>query len=157
MQHILLATDGSNGADRAAEVAAKLVKATGGRLSILTVGGNLSGDETIARAEGDIGDALEALSHCRSKSQSVLASKPSPLLVARVDVDQFGAAASELDFLVRRTDGAHSGGIAGCDAAMRYRPLPPSAFVTSYSIRDQASVAFRREEDNFCAMGCRDD
>jgi nucleotide-binding universal stress UspA family protein len=36
----------------------------GGRLSILTVGGNLSGDEMkqLARAEGDVGNALDALS-----------------------------------------------------------------------------------------------
>jgi nucleotide-binding universal stress UspA family protein len=67
MQHVLLATDGSGGADRAADVAAKLVKSMGGRLSILTVGGNLSGDEMkqLARAEGD---AAMRLMRCRSKS-----------------------------------------------------------------------------------------
>jgi nucleotide-binding universal stress UspA family protein len=64
MQHVLLATDGSGGADRAVDVAAKLAKSMGGRLSILTVGGNLSGDEMkqLARAEGDVGNALDALS-----------------------------------------------------------------------------------------------
>jgi nucleotide-binding universal stress UspA family protein len=64
MQNILVATDGSAGADRAVDVAAELAKATGGKLSIVTIGGNLSGEEMrqLARAEGDIGDALEALS-----------------------------------------------------------------------------------------------
>jgi nucleotide-binding universal stress UspA family protein len=49
---------------RRQEVAATLAKAVGGRLSILTVGGHLSGDEVkqLARAERDIGDALDALS-----------------------------------------------------------------------------------------------
>ncbi|HWE18791.1 MAG TPA: universal stress protein [Hyphomicrobiaceae bacterium] len=64
MQHLLLATDGSSCAEHATEVAATLAKAVGGRLSILTVGGHLSGDEVkqLARAERDIGDALDALS-----------------------------------------------------------------------------------------------
>lgn len=64
MKHILLATDGSSGADRATEVAAKLAKAMGAQLSILTVSGNLSADEMrqLKRAEGDLGDALEGLS-----------------------------------------------------------------------------------------------
>jgi nucleotide-binding universal stress UspA family protein len=64
MQHLLLATDGSSGADRATDVALELAKAMGGRLSILTVGGNLTKDEMeqLARGEGDIGDALQALS-----------------------------------------------------------------------------------------------
>jgi len=64
MRHILLATDGSSGAERAGDVAAEFVKATGGELSILTVGGNLSRDEMeqLARSERNIGDALDALS-----------------------------------------------------------------------------------------------
>jgi nucleotide-binding universal stress UspA family protein len=64
MKRILLATDGSSGADRAAEVAAKLAKAMGAHLSILTVGGNLSADEMrqLKRAEGDLGEAVEGLS-----------------------------------------------------------------------------------------------
>ncbi len=64
MRHIMVATDGSEGADRAVDVAAELAKTCGGDLSIVTVGGNLSGDEMreLARAEGNIGDALEALS-----------------------------------------------------------------------------------------------
>jgi len=64
MQHILVATDGSTGADRAVELAAELAKALDGKLSIVTVGGNLSGEETrqLVRAEGNIGEALEAIS-----------------------------------------------------------------------------------------------
>jgi nucleotide-binding universal stress UspA family protein len=78
MQHILLATDGSTCAEHATEVAATLAKAVGGRLSILTVGGHLSGDEVkeLARAERDIGDALDALSdqvlaHAKHHAQRV--------------------------------------------------------------------------------------
>jgi nucleotide-binding universal stress UspA family protein len=64
MRHILLATDGSSGADRAGDVAAQVAKATGGKLSILTVGGNLSREEMeqLSRADRNIGDALDALS-----------------------------------------------------------------------------------------------
>lgn len=64
MRHIFVATDGSEGADRAVDVAAELAKAFGGKLSIVTVAGNLSGEEMreLARAERNIGDALEALS-----------------------------------------------------------------------------------------------
>ncbi len=65
MRHIMVATDGSQGADRAVDVAADFAKTLGGELSILTVGGNLSGDEMrqIARAERDLGDALDAISN----------------------------------------------------------------------------------------------
>jgi nucleotide-binding universal stress UspA family protein len=61
---MLVATDGSAGASRAVDVAAELTKAVGGKLSIVTVGGNLSGEEMrqLARAEGNISDALEAIS-----------------------------------------------------------------------------------------------
>jgi len=64
MRHIMVATDGSEGADRAVDVAAKLAKAFGGKLFIVTVAGNLSGEETrqLARAEGNIGEVLEGLS-----------------------------------------------------------------------------------------------
>lgn len=65
MKHILLATDGSSGADRASNVAAELAKATGARLSIVTVGDNISGKEAdrLARAEGNVADALDAISN----------------------------------------------------------------------------------------------
>jgi nucleotide-binding universal stress UspA family protein len=65
MRHIMVATDGSEGADRAIDVAAAVAKALGADLSVLTVGGNLSSEEMrqLARAEGDLGDALESLSN----------------------------------------------------------------------------------------------
>ena len=64
MKHILLATDGSRGADRATEVAANLAKALAAHLSILTVSGNLSVDEMrqLKRAEGNLAEAVEGLS-----------------------------------------------------------------------------------------------
>lgn len=66
MRHILLATDGSNCAGRACSVAAEYVKALGGKLSILTVGGHFSLSrqemEQLGRAEGSIGDALDVQS-----------------------------------------------------------------------------------------------
>lgn len=65
MRHIMVATDGSEGADRAIDVAAQLAKAFEGELSIVTVGGNLSGDEMrqLERAERNIGEALDMLSN----------------------------------------------------------------------------------------------
>jgi len=64
MRHIMVATDGSGGGDRAVDVAAELTKAVSGTLSIVTIGGNLSGEELrqLVRAEGSIGDVLESLS-----------------------------------------------------------------------------------------------
>ena len=64
MRHIMVATDGSKGADRAVDLAAELAKAFGGELLIVTVGGNLSGEEMrqLERAEGSIGNALDLLS-----------------------------------------------------------------------------------------------
>ncbi len=64
MRHIMVATDGSAAADRAIDVAAELAKALGGDLTIVTVGGNLSGQELeeLARAGGNLADTLESLS-----------------------------------------------------------------------------------------------
>ena len=63
MRRIMVATDGSEGADRAVDLAAELAKAFGGELLIVTVGGNLSGEEMrqLERAEGNIGEALDML------------------------------------------------------------------------------------------------
>ena len=63
MRHIMVATDGSNGANRAIDVAAELARALAGDLLIATVADTLLGEEArqLARAEGSIGDALEAL------------------------------------------------------------------------------------------------
>ncbi len=65
MKHILVATDGSEDADRAIDFAADLVKACAGRLTVLTVGGNVSRDELgqLVRAEGGIAAALELLAN----------------------------------------------------------------------------------------------
>lgn len=67
-----MATDGSSGADRAVDVAAEFAKAVDGNLSIITVAGNLSGEELrqIARAERNTTDVLESLS-----TQTLMAAK----------------------------------------------------------------------------------
>ena len=64
MRRIMVATDGSEGAIRAIDVAASIVKDLGGELRILTVGGNLSGEgmRQLARAERDLGAALDSIS-----------------------------------------------------------------------------------------------
>lgn len=64
MKHILLATDGSAGADRATDVSAGLAKAFESRLTILTVGTDRSIDEGIrdmGRVEGGLGDVVDTL------------------------------------------------------------------------------------------------
>ena len=65
MKHILLATDGSSSANCAADVAAELTKATGGKPSILTVGNSIAGEDLdeLARAEGSLADAIDAISN----------------------------------------------------------------------------------------------
>ncbi len=64
MRHIVVTTDGSAEANRAVDVAAELAKAFGAKLFIVTIAGNLSGEETqkLAGMEENIGSALEALS-----------------------------------------------------------------------------------------------
>lgn len=60
MQHILLATDGSESAQRAAEVAAHLAQALRGKLSIVTVERGITKDmEQFAGSEGSLADAVE--------------------------------------------------------------------------------------------------
>jgi nucleotide-binding universal stress UspA family protein len=63
MRHIMVATDGSSGANRAVDVAAELTKAVAGSLLIVTIGGALLEEEAqqFARAEGGMGDLLEAV------------------------------------------------------------------------------------------------
>ena len=63
MRHIMVATDGSKGANRAVDVAAELAKALAGDLLIATGADTSLGEEArqLARAEGSIGDAMEAL------------------------------------------------------------------------------------------------
>jgi nucleotide-binding universal stress UspA family protein len=65
MQRIMVATDGSPGANRAVDTAARLAKAVGSDLVILTVGGDISGAELrrIADIGGDVSKALESRSN----------------------------------------------------------------------------------------------
>jgi nucleotide-binding universal stress UspA family protein len=62
MQRIIVATDGSPGANRAVDRAARLAKATGSDLVILTIGNNISGEELrrLASAGGDLSKTLES-------------------------------------------------------------------------------------------------
>ncbi len=62
MQKIMVATDGSDGADRAVDFAAQLALGLGVELLILTVAGELPAEDMrrFARAEGDIGSALDS-------------------------------------------------------------------------------------------------
>jgi len=62
MLRIIVATDGSSGANRAVDTAARLAKVAGAKLAILTIGGNISGEELrqIASTEGNLGKALES-------------------------------------------------------------------------------------------------
>lgn len=61
MQRIIVATDGSAGANRAVDTAARIAKATSYELMILTIGGNISGAELrrLASTEGDLSRALQ--------------------------------------------------------------------------------------------------
>ena len=63
MRHIMVATDGSSGADRAVDVAAEVATALSGDLLIATVADSLAFEEAqqLARTEGSTGDVLEAL------------------------------------------------------------------------------------------------
>lgn len=63
MKRVLAATDGSAGADRAADVAAELARALDGTLLILTAIDERSdgGIDQLARSEGDRAEALDLL------------------------------------------------------------------------------------------------
>ena len=63
MRHIMVATDGSSGANRAVDLAAELAKAVAGDLLIVTVADGQLTEEArqLARIEGSIGDVLETL------------------------------------------------------------------------------------------------
>jgi len=62
MKRIVVATDGSAGANRAVDAAARLAKDSGCELVILTIGGSVSGAELrqIASADGDLSKTLES-------------------------------------------------------------------------------------------------
>ena len=61
MQRIIVATDGSSGANRAVDTAATLAKTSGADLVILTIGGNITGAELreLAGAAGDLSKTLQ--------------------------------------------------------------------------------------------------
>ncbi len=61
MQRIIVATDGSSGANRAVDTAATLAKTSGADLVILTIGGNITGAELreLAGASGDLSKTLQ--------------------------------------------------------------------------------------------------
>lgn len=83
MRQIMVATDGSGGADRAVDFAAELTKKIGCTLSIVTIGGNLSGEELrqLAHTAGtNIGDAIDSLSaqilaHARERARRLSVSE----------------------------------------------------------------------------------
>lgn len=62
MQRIFVATDGSPGANRALDAAARLAKMAGAELVILTVGDNVSGEQMrrLASTGGNLSEMLEA-------------------------------------------------------------------------------------------------
>lgn len=61
-KRIAVATDGSDGANRAVDAAAELAKATDADLIIATVGGNVTGAELrrLASTDGDLPKTMEA-------------------------------------------------------------------------------------------------
>jgi nucleotide-binding universal stress UspA family protein len=66
VQKIIVATDGSEGGNRAVDFAAKLAKGSGANLIIVTIGETLTRDEArrLARAEKeDVADVLESLAN----------------------------------------------------------------------------------------------
>jgi nucleotide-binding universal stress UspA family protein len=63
MRRIVVATDGSSGADRAVDMAAEIAMALSGNLLIVTVADSLVFEEAqqLVRTEGSVGDVVEAL------------------------------------------------------------------------------------------------
>jgi len=61
MQRIIVATDGSSGANRAVDTAATLAKTSSADLVILTIGGNITGAELreLAGVSGDLSKTME--------------------------------------------------------------------------------------------------
>jgi len=62
MERIIVATDGSDGGNRAVDAAAELAKMTNAELVIVTVGGNVTGTELrrLASTDGDLSTTLKA-------------------------------------------------------------------------------------------------
>lgn len=63
MRRIMVATDGSSGADRAVDVAAEIARALSGNLLIVTVADSQAFEQAqqLVRTEGSVGDVVEAL------------------------------------------------------------------------------------------------
>lgn len=63
MRRIMVATDGSSGADRAVDVAAEIARALSGNLLIVSVADSQAFEEAqqLVRTEGSVGDVVEAL------------------------------------------------------------------------------------------------
>ena len=66
MKRIVVATDGSPGADRAVDTAARLATDTGGELVLLTVGGAISGAD-LRKLAGSAGDLSKTLAKATDK------------------------------------------------------------------------------------------
>lgn len=62
MKRILVATDGSDGGDRAVDAAAELAKVAGAALTVVTIGGSVTGAELrkLADRGGDLSSSLQA-------------------------------------------------------------------------------------------------
>ena len=62
MKRLIVATDGSDGGNRAVDAAAELAKMTTAELVIVTIGGNVTGAELrrLVSTDGDLSKALEA-------------------------------------------------------------------------------------------------
>ena len=65
MERIVVATDGSPGGKRAVDTAARLAKAMGSDLVILTIGGSITGADLrrLASIDGDVSEILESASN----------------------------------------------------------------------------------------------
>lgn len=85
MRRIMVATDGSSGANRAVDLAAELAKAVAGDLLIATVADSQLAEEAqqLARAEGGLGDALESLTSQTLRAAEVRARR---LGVSRIEL-----------------------------------------------------------------------
>lgn len=125
MQSILVASDGSEGADRALDVAAELAKALGGNLSSLTVGGNLSADEIrpLFLAEKDLSDASI---RSRSKSSNAAPNERSASAYRWPTHTSLGAIRrqrSSIQFVANRSTGwwPEGGAGASCGLALGQR------------------------------------
>ena len=62
MRRIIVATDGSNSANRAVDAGAAMAKATGAELVLLTIGGSVTGAElrNLADTAGDLGKTMQS-------------------------------------------------------------------------------------------------